>query len=434
MAPYIATAPDGKEYEIDAPEGATQEQALDYFKANWKSQEQAPLEAPPEEKSTLQRFADIPANAVQSLVGAAKYSGNLPAGMAQGVANIGINAADLVNALPNKEQNLSSLIAPSNTSTADDYKAAVQQQLQEYGASPESATFKVGEFGGEMLPLVGVGSALGGGARALGLGERFARGLESGGLSTGKESVGYLKDIPAKIASGAVANSVAGKLFDPNSSAGVNAGMGAAAGALSGVGVPMAVGAAKVLAPLFEKGRQKILDTKILDSLKGSNAAEAAEKLRAGTTPEQLATEIKSSELAAAIKSSQKSYPDDWRDKLGAEAASLDARVNQAQDRLAELHQGEIPVSGVSAAAPYQNVQSGLAAQSKTLENTKAARTAELLRQAETEQAGINEAKQQVASTVAQPEQREIGQTVISRKRELQDQAAKKKLKTTKNY
>jgi hypothetical protein len=425
MATYIATAPDGKEYEIDAPEGATQAQALDYFKANWKSQEQAPLEAPPEEKSTLQRFADIPANAVQSLVGAAKYSGNLPAGMAQGVANIGINAADLVNALPNKEQNLSSLIAPSSTSTADDYKAAVQQKLQEYGANPESAPFKMGEFGGEMLPLVGVGSALGGGARALGLGERFARGLESGGLSTGKESVGYLKDIPAKIASGAVANSVAGKLIDPNSSAGVNAGMGAAAGALSGVGVPMAVGAAKVLAPLFEKGRQKILDTKILDSLKGSNAAEAAEKLRGGMSPEQLATEIKSSELAAAIKSSQKSYPDDWRDKLGAEAASLDARVNQAQDRLAELHQGEMPVSGVSAAAPYQNVQSGLAAQSKTLENTKAARTAELLRQAETEQAGLNEAKQQVASTVAQPEQREIGQTVIARKKELQDQAAK---------
>jgi len=427
MATYIATAPDGKEYEIDAPEGATQEQALDYFKANWKSQEQAPLEALPEEKSTLQRFADIPANAVQSLVGAAKYSGNLPAGMVQGVANIGINAADLVNALPNKEQNLSSLIAPSNTSTADDYKAAVQQKLQEYGASSESAPFKMGEFGGEMLPLVGVGSALGGGARALGLGERFARGLESGGLSTGKESVGYLKDIPAKIASGAVANSVAGKLIDPNSSAGVNAGMGAAAGALSGVGVPMAVGAAKVLAPLFEKGRQKILDTKILESLGGTkdDVLNYVEKLRGGMSPEQLATDIKSSELAAAIKSSQKSYPDDWRDKLGAEAASLDARVNQAQDRLAELHQGELPISGVSAAAPYQNVQSGLAAQSKTLENTKAARTAELLRQAETEQAGLNEAKQQVASTVAQPEQREIGQTVIARKRELQDQAAK---------
>ena len=388
----------------------------------------------PKEEVTLKRFMEHPLDTLASaaIKSPAEYVErgvmaplNVSHGARQGVANVAINAADLAHALPNKEQNLSSLIAPSNTSTADDYKAAVQQKLQEYGADPQSAAFKTGEFAGEMLPLAGVGSALGGGARALGMGERFARGLESGGLSTGKESVGYLKDIPAKIASGAVANSVAGKLIDPNNSAGANAGLGAAAGALSGVGVPVAVGAAKVLAPLFEKGRQKILDTKILDSLKGSNAAEAAEKLRAGATPEQLATEIKSSELAAAIKSSQKSYPDDWRDKLGTEAATLDARVNQAQDRLAELHQGEMPVSDVSAAAPYQNVQSGLAAQAGGLENTKAARTAELLRQAETQQVGLEEAKQQVASTVAQPEQREIGQTVIARKRELQDQAAK---------
>ena len=34
MATYIATAPDGKEYEIDAPQGATQEQTLEYFKSN----------------------------------------------------------------------------------------------------------------------------------------------------------------------------------------------------------------------------------------------------------------------------------------------------------------------------------------------------------------------------------------------------------------
>jgi hypothetical protein len=432
MATYVISAPDGKEYEIDAPQGKTQEQALDYFKSNWKPQEQAPLETPPEEKSTLQRFMEHPLDTLASAAvkSPAEYVErgimtplNVSHGARQVVANIGINAADLVNALPNKEQNLSSLIAPSNTSTADDYKAAVQQKLQEYGANPQSAPFKMGEFGGEMLPLVGVGSALGGGARALGLGERFARGLESGGLSTGKESVGYLKDIPAKIASGAVANSVAGKLIDPNSSAGVNAGMGAAAGALSGVGVPMAVGAAKVLAPLFEKGRQKILDTKILDSLKGSNAAEAAEKLRGGMSPEQLATEIKSSELAAAIKSSQKSYPDDWRDKLGAEAAFLDARINQAQDRLAELHQGEIPVSGVSAAAPYQNVQSGLAAQSKTLENTKAARTAELLRQAETAQAGLENTKKSVVAAVTQPSQRDVGLTLAEKKAEMESAA-----------
>jgi hypothetical protein len=38
MPSYIVTAPDGKEYDVDAPEGATEEQALDYFKSQWNAQ------------------------------------------------------------------------------------------------------------------------------------------------------------------------------------------------------------------------------------------------------------------------------------------------------------------------------------------------------------------------------------------------------------
>jgi hypothetical protein len=58
MATYTVTAPDGKEYDVDAPEGATQEQALDYFKSNWKPQAQAqPQPQPEEESSTLKDYA-----------------------------------------------------------------------------------------------------------------------------------------------------------------------------------------------------------------------------------------------------------------------------------------------------------------------------------------------------------------------------------------
>jgi hypothetical protein len=366
----------------------------------------------PEEKTTFQRFADIPANAVQSLVGAAKYSGNLPAGMAQGVSNIGVNAAELVNAIPPEK--------------AAEYKTAVQQKLQEYGAAPQSATFKTGEFAGETLPLMGLGSAAGAGARMAKLPENVAAAAESFGLSTGPSKT-YLKDYVAKVGAGALMNTAGGQLLDPNSSAMGNAGFGALAGATSGVLAPAARGVAMLSKPLYESGRQAILDAKILESLRGAKPPEAVEKLRGGMTPEQLAVDIQSPDLAANIQSSEinKATAPEWTAKRRAEEEALASRVNQAQSSLNALHQGEMPVSGVSAAAPYQNVQSGLAAQSKVLENTKAARTAELLRQAETEQAGLNEAKQQVASTVAQPEQREIGQTVIARKRELQDQAAK---------
>ena len=36
MPSYIVTAPDGKEYDVDTPEGATGEQALEYFKSQWQ--------------------------------------------------------------------------------------------------------------------------------------------------------------------------------------------------------------------------------------------------------------------------------------------------------------------------------------------------------------------------------------------------------------
>ena len=37
MGTFVVTAPNGKEYEITAPEGATQEQVLEYAKQNFQS-------------------------------------------------------------------------------------------------------------------------------------------------------------------------------------------------------------------------------------------------------------------------------------------------------------------------------------------------------------------------------------------------------------
>lgn len=75
MATYTITAPDGKEYDIDTPEGATQEQALEYFKSNWKPQEPQAQQEP--EPTPFKRF--------QSLA----HSGDLPArAIIEGVASI----------------------------------------------------------------------------------------------------------------------------------------------------------------------------------------------------------------------------------------------------------------------------------------------------------------------------------------------------------
>ena len=57
MPTFVVTAPDGKEYDVDAPRGATQEQALAYFQQNWKPAEQ------PKERS----WGDVGVSAVKNL-------------------------------------------------------------------------------------------------------------------------------------------------------------------------------------------------------------------------------------------------------------------------------------------------------------------------------------------------------------------------------
>lgn len=45
MATFRITAPDGKDYEVNAPEGATEQDALTHFQANWKPEASEPAQA-----------------------------------------------------------------------------------------------------------------------------------------------------------------------------------------------------------------------------------------------------------------------------------------------------------------------------------------------------------------------------------------------------
>ena len=401
-----------------------------------------PEAASQEPPATPQRFAEeapqtLTQGAVDYLKSTGQNIGNIYAGAAQGAANTAINLADIVHALPKKEQNLSSLIAPNQTSTAQDYKAAIEAKLSGLGANTKSDPFSVGQVAGEAistLPIGGVlGKAVGGGAEVLGLAgksgipEKLATALKYGGTKNVVEG-DFAKDLGYRALGGATTQGVTGQVIAPENNMGVlDSGMGAGIGAASATLAPVGRFAGAIVEPVFKSGREAILNRK-LESMAGGKDTMGGliDRLRnKGLSPEQLAVAMESPELASAIQASEKNFPESWLPKRGAEAAAMESKVNQAQSSLNALHQGELPVSGVSANAPYQNVRDAQIAQAGGLENTKATRTAELLRQAESEQAGLNEAKQQVASTVAQPEQREIGQTVIARKRELQDQAAK---------
>lgn len=93
MPTFTVTAPDGKEYDVDAPRGTTQEQALSYFQQNWK-QPEAPK---PEEKTALGFLGNVGesgANLVKGLYGAVTS----PVETAKGVAKLAKGTAQ--NVLP----------------------------------------------------------------------------------------------------------------------------------------------------------------------------------------------------------------------------------------------------------------------------------------------------------------------------------------------
>lgn len=414
-----------------------------------------------ESPAVPKRFAEetpptLTQDAIEYLKSTGQNIGNIYAGAAQGAADTAINLADIVHALPKKEQNLSSLIAPNQTSTAQDYKAAIESKLSGLGADTKSDPFGVGQVVGESiatLPIGGVlGKAVSGGAKLSGLAaeelaklgvsgkavdilsaagkskipEQLATALKYGGTKNVVEG-DFVKDLGYRTLGGATTQGVTGQVIAPENNMGVlDTGLGAGIGGATATLAPVGRFLGKVAEPVTKAGREAILNRK-LESLAGGKDTMGGliDRLRnKGMTPEQLAVAMDSPEIAASIRASEEKVdPSSWILKRDAEAEALASRVNQAQSSLNALHQGELPVSNVSANAPYQNVRDAQIAQKGALEDTKAARTAELLRQAETQQAGLEEAKQQVASTVAQPAQREIGQSIAARKVALEDEA-----------
>jgi hypothetical protein len=359
----------------------------------------------PEAPSMLKRFMEHPIDTY------AQEAQNLAGGVAGGVANTAINAANLVQAVPSDK--------------ATEYKAAVQQKLADLGVKPESGAYGAGQVGGEIAATYPIGGALGGVAKLAKAPERIVQALKSGGLSTGGEK-GFTKNLIAKTVAGADVGALTGQLIAPEDNGGRTGGIvGGGVSAATSIINPAAKLGYRIVEPVFERGREAMASRKMRDIAgDAENIPAMVEQLRGkNLTPEQLAVQMESPELAGSIKTSEELHPKEWTAKRKAEAEALASKVNQAQSSLNAIHQGELPVSEVSKNAPYQNVRDAVIAQKGALEDTKAARTAELLRQAETQQGAIQQQKQALEGSVAQPAQRPLGEAIIGRKEALESQA-----------
>lgn len=164
-------------------------------------------------------------------------------------------------------------------------RADVTGVLQGLGADPNSAQFKGGEIGTEILGTLGVGNVLSAGVRALpfaGKGiDAVATALRTGGFRTGDPALPFAQNWATRIGSGSAVGGASAGLVDPE-----QAGTGAKIGAALPPVAKVAGEAAQVVANLWSKAKTP-QDFKIAQQL-AQQLGVTAEDLKAVITGPQM--------------------------------------------------------------------------------------------------------------------------------------------------
>lgn len=248
MPKYDVTAPDGKIYEVNAPEGATQDDAIKYVQQNlYKPTAQA---APvPEEKG-----------------GFLQGAGNLAAGALRGAGSIG---ATLLSPLDIAKDAIAGkgLSLESNRQRRTDMDAA----LGTMGARPDSWMYKGGKLAGEIAGTAGAGGVLGNVAARAGASAPMVQAITSSGFTAGGKT--GLAGVATRAAGGALSGGATALAVNPDD---------AATGAMLGAALP---GAVQVL------GKAGGAAGRVVRDLRTPATTKVATKLAAAMdmTPRQLA-------------------------------------------------------------------------------------------------------------------------------------------------
>jgi hypothetical protein len=217
MPQYTITSPDGASYKVNAPEGATEQDAIEYVQKN--------LYKPAAEKSLKDK--------------ALQQVGNVGAGLVRGAGSIGATLLAPID-IASDAINGKGFSLDSNRQRRADMDAA----LSTLGAETDSFGYGAGKLAGEVAGTAGLGGALANGTR-MGLAmagksapaaiEPLLTAIGSGGFATGSKVapgvVPFLKDQGVRALGGAVSGGASAGLVNPE-----DGGMGAlAGGALPGV-------------------------------------------------------------------------------------------------------------------------------------------------------------------------------------------------------
>lgn len=250
MPTYEITSPEGQKYKITAPEGATNDEVMEYAQRSFKM-----AKAPEPEKSLFGKAKELAGDYLQG-------QANLLAGGIRGAGSIGatlppVLAYDMAkDALAGKGLSLE-----SNRQRRADMDAA----LASLGAETDSFGYGAGKLVGEVAGTAGLGGLI---AKPVSMvAPRLAQAISTGGFSTGAPAaatkLGRAADMGIRVAGGGISGAAsAGAVGD-------NVGMGAAIGgalppvatAAGMVGRSVGSGVMSMLTPAQRNMAVKIAET-----------------------------------------------------------------------------------------------------------------------------------------------------------------------------
>jgi hypothetical protein len=267
MPRFQITDPSGKTYEINAPEGATQEQALAYAQQQFSQQAQQKPQAQAEQPSLLNR-------GINAVVGKVADYANTGFGAIRGAGSIGATvlapydiAKDAVNGKP---------LLSSN----EQRRNAMTQGLGALGANTESNEFGAGKLATEVLGTADLGAVLAPVAQSLKM-EKLANALRSSGFNLGGKpaekalSAEAVKNAATRVAGGAITGAAQAGAIDPTT-----ADTGAKIGAALPVVGKVAGAAGDTVRNTLDSTSKSLMQSALKPTLKQRQSGEAARAIQ----------------------------------------------------------------------------------------------------------------------------------------------------------
>jgi hypothetical protein len=206
MPKFVVTAPDGKEYEVDAPEGATEQQVLEYVQSNYRSANTPAAETAPA-RGVGEQLARQAGLAARGVVSGLSAPVNMVADFATGAYNLGAGLLGSSSRLPYmsqaQQQGLTQMGLPTPETGVERAAQTGMQALTGTAGAARAAPAVFGQNLAAQLPAAAAGSVA-----AQPVAEQVKE-------TTGSDVAATLAGMLTAAVTGKVAGDVAGKATTP---------------------------------------------------------------------------------------------------------------------------------------------------------------------------------------------------------------------------